>query len=60
MTEAEFERILDSRVMRRVATDTAYHNAADAETQKQREETIEQEEYVTMLEEFGAEEPTGV
>lgn len=41
--EAEFERIVDSMVMRRLATDAAYRNAADADQQAAREEQIERE-----------------
>lgn len=44
MTEAEREKILDRRVMARVAVDNAYRNAENAEEQAQREEEIEMEE----------------
>lgn len=44
MTDAERERILDARIQRRLATDRAYRNAANAEEQAQREEEIEREE----------------
>lgn len=42
--EAERERILDKRVMARLATDAAYRNAENAEEQAEREAEIEREE----------------
>lgn len=42
--EVADERLLDSRVQRRLATDLAYRNAEDAEQQSEREAQIEREE----------------
>ena len=44
MTESEREKILDARIMRRLATDRAYRNAASCEAQSRREEEIAEEE----------------
>lgn len=43
-TEAEREAIVDRRVMRRLATDAAYRNAANADEQAEREDEITREE----------------
>jgi hypothetical protein len=43
MTEAEFEALVDSAVMRRLGTDSAYLNAEDAVAQQQREDEITHE-----------------
>jgi hypothetical protein len=42
--EAEAERMIDAAVQRRIATDSAYRNAEDAEQQSKREWEIEREE----------------
>jgi hypothetical protein len=44
MNESERERILDARIMRRLATDNAYRYAENAEEQAEREEQITREE----------------
>jgi hypothetical protein len=44
MTESEREALLDRRVMRRLATDREYRNAANAEAQAEREDAITAEE----------------
>lgn len=44
MNESEREKIIDARVMRRLATDRAYLHAEDAETQAEREAEITREE----------------
>lgn len=44
MTEAEFERLVDAAVMRRLDTDRAYNNAENAEAQAAREQEITDEE----------------
>lgn len=44
MTESEREALIDQRVMRRLASDSAYRNAANAEDQAQREDEITLEE----------------
>jgi hypothetical protein len=44
MTEAEYERTVDRRVMARLRTDLAYRNAAGATEQADREAEIEEEE----------------
>lgn len=44
MTDSEREQILDRRIMRRLAADAAYRNAANAEEQAAREEQITREE----------------
>jgi len=44
MTEAEREKLLDARIQRRLATDSAYRNAENAEQQAERENEIEREE----------------
>lgn len=54
--EAEVERILDRRIMSRLATDPAYRNAANAEEQQQREEEIEAEEIARLENETAGEE----
>lgn len=43
ITEAEAERLIDRRVMCRIAVDRAYKHAEDAESQAAREEAITQE-----------------
>lgn len=42
--EAEAERIIDARVMRRLASDSAYRNAENAEEQADREAEITRQE----------------
>jgi hypothetical protein len=51
--EANIERVLDARIMRRLATDPAYRNAENAEEQSQREEEIEREEIAKLDHERG-------
>lgn len=43
LTEAQFERMADHMVMRRLSTDTAYLHAENAEAQREAEERIEAE-----------------
>lgn len=45
MNERELERAIDRAVMHRLATDSAYLNAANAEEQAAREQEISDEEY---------------
>ena len=52
ITEAQAERIIDSRVMRRLNTDRAYLNAENAEDQANREQTITDEEYAAVAREY--------
>lgn len=40
MNEAEKEQLIDRRVQRRIGTDAAYRNAANAEEQAEREREI--------------------
>lgn len=44
MDEATREALLDSRIQRRLASDSAYRNAENAEEQSEREAEIEREE----------------
>jgi hypothetical protein len=44
MTESEREALIDKRVMRRLATDSAYRNAASSDEAAQREDEITAEE----------------
>ena len=44
MDDATYERVLDRRVQARLARDSAYRNAENAEQQAEREEEIEREE----------------
>jgi hypothetical protein len=44
MNEATRERLLDAKVQRRLATDSAYRNAENTEEQAEREAEIEREE----------------
>jgi len=44
MNESTRERLLDIKVQRRLATDSAYRNAENAEEQSAREWQIEREE----------------
>ena len=44
-SDAQMEKAIDRAVQRRLATDLAYKNAADAESQAAREEQISEEEY---------------
>lgn len=55
MTEAEFERMADRLVMRRLQTDSAYNNAEDAESQARREREIEREVERYILDRYGIE-----
>lgn len=48
MTESEREALIDKRVMRRLATDSAYRNAANADEQAQREDEIAHEETMKL------------
>jgi hypothetical protein len=43
LTEAQIEAILEARVMRRLATDSEYRNAENAEQQADREAEITRE-----------------
>ena len=43
-TDADAERIIDRRVQRRLATDAAYRNAANADEQAEREDEITRQE----------------
>jgi len=43
MTEAQLEAVADAAVMRRLATDRAYRDAASAEAQARREQAITDE-----------------
>jgi hypothetical protein len=49
LTEAEAEKILDSRVMSRLDTDREYNNAEDADAQQHREQKITAEEIRKMI-----------
>lgn len=42
--EVEVERLIDARVQRRLATDSAYRNAENAEEQSAREDEITRQE----------------
>jgi hypothetical protein len=56
MDDATYEKIVDRRVQRRLTTDRAYRNAANAEEQQQREEEIEEQEIKRLeleIEHFG-------
>lgn len=44
LTEAELERVVDRAVQRRLATDSAYRNAENADAQAEREQEITDEE----------------
>ncbi len=44
MNETEREKLLDARIQRRLATDSAYRYAMNADEQSRREEEIEREE----------------
>ncbi len=44
MNDADRERIIDRAVQRRLATDAAYRNAANAEEQAEREDEITRQE----------------
>jgi hypothetical protein len=44
MTESEIERLVDRAVMRRLATDSAYLHAENAEEQAEREQEITDQE----------------
>lgn len=43
MTDAEYERLVDARVQRALATDPRYRNAENAEEQAEAEREIERE-----------------
>lgn len=45
MNESQIEKIVDARVMRRLATDRAYRYAENADEQAEREQEIADEEY---------------
>jgi hypothetical protein len=40
MNDVDYERVVDTRVQRRLAVDAAYRNAEDAEAQAEREAEI--------------------
>jgi hypothetical protein len=44
-SESEIEKMVDRAVWRRLATDSAYKNAENAEEAQQREDEIAQQEY---------------
>jgi hypothetical protein len=48
LTEAQIEKAVDRAVMRRLATDSAYLNAANAEEQADREQEITDEEVARL------------
>jgi hypothetical protein len=48
MTESEFEAIIDRRVQARLATDSAYRNAENAEEQQEREDEITEQEVMAL------------
>lgn len=48
MTDSERETLIDTRVMRRLATDAAYRNAASSEEQAEREDAITAEEELRL------------
>lgn len=45
LTDSQLEAAIDRAVMRRLATDAAYLNAEDAETQAAREDEIAEQEW---------------
>ena len=47
------ERILDARIIARLATDKAYRNAENAEQQSERERELEDEEVARLERERG-------
>ena len=53
ITEAEYEALLDKRIQRRLASDAAYRNAANAQQQAERERVIEDEECQRLDRELG-------
>lgn len=56
LSEAEFEKLVDRAVMRRLGTDRAYRNAENAEAQATREQEIEDEEIARLDTIYGTEE----
>lgn len=53
MTEAELERLCDALVWRRLATDSAYVNAENAEQQAEREEEIAEQAWRELVARHG-------
>ena len=53
MREAEFERILDRRIQKRLTTDRAYINAENADEQAKVEHRIELHEWARMVHQYG-------
>lgn len=49
LSDSAIEKIVDARVMRRLATDSAYRNAENAEIQAEREQEIADEEYNKVM-----------
>lgn len=60
MNDAERERILDARIMRRLATDRAYRNAESAADQSARELEVELEEEARLVAELEAPRAGGI
>ena len=52
MTEAEAEKIADRMVWKRLATDSAYNNAEDAEAQSAREDQVSEAVWAELEEKY--------